>query len=70
MIFGLLNYGMSRKEAELKVDEVLGSLGQENLKYLVSDQGCFFSPNTKPRMSLWGMVPVKHILCILPSVRR
>ena len=34
MIFGLLNYGMSRKEAELKVDEVLGSLGQENLKYL------------------------------------
>ena len=34
MIFGLLNYGMSRKEAELKVDEVLGSLDQENLKYL------------------------------------
>lgn len=34
MIFGLLNYGMSRKEAELKVDEVLRKLGQEKLKYL------------------------------------
>lgn len=34
MIFGLLNYGMSRKEAERKVDEVLEKLGQKNLKYL------------------------------------
>ena len=34
MMFGLLNYGMSRMEAERRVDEVLQDLGQEKLKYL------------------------------------
>ncbi len=34
MMFGLLNYGMSREEAEKRVDDVLRSLGQERLKGL------------------------------------
>lgn len=34
MMFGLLNYGMSREEADKKVDEVLKGLGLEDLKYL------------------------------------
>ena len=34
MLFGLLNYGMRREEAEQRVDEVLNMLGQENLKHL------------------------------------
>ena len=34
MMFGLLNYGMSREQAEQKVDQVLRMLGQEKLKGL------------------------------------
>ena len=34
MLFGLLNSGMTRKEAEKKVDETLQSLGLMDLKYL------------------------------------
>ena len=34
MLFGLLNSGMTRKEAEKKVDETLLSLGLMDLKYL------------------------------------
>ena len=34
MMFGLLNSGMTRKEAEKKVDETLLSLGLMDLKYL------------------------------------
>ena len=33
MLFGPLNYGMSREEAEKKADEVLSQLGLMNLKY-------------------------------------
>ena len=33
MIFAPLNYGLSREEAEKKVDAVLGKLGLEDLKY-------------------------------------
>ena len=33
MMFGLLNYGMPREEAEKKVDEVLKTLSMEDLKY-------------------------------------
>ena len=33
MIFAPLNYGLSREEAEQKVDAVLGKLGLEDLKY-------------------------------------
>ena len=32
MMFGLLNYGMSREEADKRVDEVLGQLGIQELK--------------------------------------
>ncbi len=34
MLFGLLNYGMSRQEAMQRVDRVLKELGQENLRDL------------------------------------
>ena len=34
MMFGLLNYGMSREQAEERVDQVLRMLGQEKLKSL------------------------------------
>ena len=33
IMFGLLNYGMSREEAEKKADEILSKLGLEDLKY-------------------------------------
>ena len=34
MMFGLLNYGMTRQEAQQRVDQVLRELGQEELKGL------------------------------------